>query len=925
LSDQDELWHYGTPRHSGRYPWGSGEHHDGMHGTQRYKTFMDNVEKLRKQGLNEKEIAKGMGLESVSQLRNNKTVARNALLKENQKRAMELKDRGNSNIAIGKLMNLNESSVRALLNTSVREKAQELETTASKFKEAVDKGVFPQIGVGVENHLGIAGSKLKAAVSMLKDQGYEVINVQTDQIGTGKKSTIKVLAPPGTKYVDVVKNMDKIGLVGVYSEDGGKTFRDVQPPKSIDSSRVAVRYAEQGGSKKDGVIELRRGVDDISLGASSYAQVRVAVDGTHYLKGMAMYGENMPKGVDVIFNTNKSDTGSKLDAMKSMKGDPNTEELPFGSVVRQRFYKDANGKEHQSVLNIVGSKEGSGEEGGWHKWSDSLSSQMLSKQAPALIKKQLGLTLKSKQEEFDEIMKLTNPVIREKLLHSFADSADSSAVHLKAAAMPGQKTHVILPVTTMKDTEVYAPNYENGQKVVLIRHPHGGTFEIPELTVNNRQPDAKRIIAGAKDAIGIHPNVAERLSGADFDGDTVLVIPNRQHGPDRVQSSPPLKELEGFDAKKLYAPYDGMKSIDGGIYNAATRKVEYGPKGPNFGAKGQQMGDVSNLITDMTIKGAQNHEIARAVKHSMVVIDAEKHVLNYKQSAIDNGIRELKARYQNGPTSGASTLISLASSQARVGDRKLRSAKNGGPIDPKTGKLVYEYSGDSYTKEKTYKRTGETVTVEVPKTVKSTKMAETDDAHALSSGTLKEELYANHANKLKALANEARKAMVATKYIPYSQSANRTYSSEVATLNSKLNTALKNKPLERQAQLLADVNVKAKKQADPTLDPDTIKKLKDKALVDARARLGAGKKAIDITPGEWEAIQAGAISTAKLKQIIDNANLEQVKGYALPRQKTALSDANLSRARLMVENGYTKSEIAQALGVSVNTLNVSLE
>ena len=924
MSDEEELWHYGTPRHSGRYPWGSG-HHDMLKGTQRYKTFMDNVEHLRKQGLSEKQIAEGLGLESVSQLRNNKTVARNALLKDNQKRAWQLKQAGNSNIAIGKIMNLNESSVRALLNPTVREKAQELETTASKFKTAVDKGQFIQIGVGVENHLGISATKLKAAVSLLKEQGYEVHNVQVDQIGTGKKTTVKVLAAPGTKYVDIVKNPQKIGMVGVYSEDGGKSFRDIQPPKSLDSSRVMVRYGPDGGAKKDGVIEVRRGVDDVSLGSASYAQVRIAVDGTHYLKGMAMYGEKMPEGVDVIFNTNKKDTGNKLDAMKGLKGDPATEDLPFGSVVRQRFYKDAQGKEHQSVLNIVGSKEGSGEEGGWSKWSDSLSSQMLSKQSPALIKKQLGLTLKSKQEEYDEIMKLTNPVIREKLLQSFADSADSSAVHLKAAAMPGQKTHVILPVTTLKDTEVYAPNYRDGDRVVLIRHPHGGTFEIPELVVNNRHPDAKRLIADAKDAIGIHPNVAERLSGADFDGDTVLVIPNKSHGPDRVQSSPPLKELQNFDPKTMYAPYEGMKTIDGGTYNSKTRKVEYGDKGPNFGAKGQQMGDVSNLITDMTIKGAPMHEISRAVKHSMVVIDAEKHMLNYKQSAIDNGIRELKSRYQGGPTHGASTVISLASSQARPGDRKLRSAKDGGPIDKATGKLVYEYSGASYTKEKTYKRTGQTVKVEVPKTIKSTKMAETDDAHTLSSGTLKEELYANHANKLKAMANEARKSMVATKYIPYSPSASRTYASEVSTLNAKLNTALKNKPLERQAQLLANSNVAAKKQADPTLDPDTIKKLKDKSLIEARVRLGAKKTKIDITPGEWEAIQAGAISTKRLKDIIDNADLEQVKGYAMPRQHTVISDANVSRARLMIENGYTRADIADALGISVSTLNKSLE
>lgn len=44
------------------------------------------------------------------------------------------------------------------------------------------------------------------------------------------------------------------------------------------------------------------------------------------------------------------------------------------------------------------------------------------------------------------------------------------------------------------------------------------------------------------------------------------------------------------------------------------------------------MGVISNLITDMTLRGADEKELARAVKHSMVVIDAEKHGLDYKRS-----------------------------------------------------------------------------------------------------------------------------------------------------------------------------------------------------------------------------------------------------------------------------------------------------
>ena len=121
----------------------------------------------------------------------------------------------------------------------------------------------------------------------------------------------------------------------------------------------------------DGVIQLRRGVDDISLGKSRYAQVRIGVDGTHYLKGMAVYSDDMPPGIDIIFNTNKSDKGDIHKAMKSIKDDPDN---PFGSIIRQKHYIDANGKRRLSALNIVGSEDPDGvkrpgEEGAWALWS----------------------------------------------------------------------------------------------------------------------------------------------------------------------------------------------------------------------------------------------------------------------------------------------------------------------------------------------------------------------------------------------------------------------------------------------------------------------------------------------------------------------------------------------------------------------------
>lgn len=882
MDNKEELKHYGTPRESGRYPWGSGEN-----AYQRNKGFLGYVDDLKKKGMSEAEIARGLGM-STTELRAKKSIARSENRQADAAQALRLKNKGYSNVAIGERMGLNESSVRALLNPALQERSEITKTTANLLKDRVNEKGYIDVGSGVENHLGISRTKLKTSISMLQDEGYTVHYIPVEQLGTGKNTSIMVLAKPDTSYSEVYKNKDKIKMINDYSEDGGRTYLGIEPPKSVDSKRVQVRYAEDGGILKDGVIELRRGVDDISLGNSKYAQVRIAVDGTHYLKGMAMYSDNMPDGVDIVFNTNKHNTVSKMDALKAMKDDPDN---PFGATVRQRHYIDSDGKSQLSALNIVN------EEGDWGNWSKSLSSQMLSKQTPNLAKKQLDLAFNIKQEEFDEIMALTNPAVKKKLLESFADDCDSSAVHLKAAALPRQGSHVILPFPDMKENEIYAPNYRDGESVVLIRYPHGGTFEIPQLTVNNKHVGANKAIHNAKDAVGINSKVAERLSGADFDGDTVLVIPNKGGV---IKTSSPLKGLKDFDPKEAYPAYEGMPKM-----SSRTKQMK--------------MGDVSNLITDMTIKGATPEEICRAVRHSMVVIDAEKHHLNYKQSYIDNGIGELKKKYQGSERAGASTLVSRASSEKRVGDRKEKSVRDMTPDeynDYKSGKKIYEYTGDTYT-GKNGKQT--------PRTTKSTKMAEVDDAFDLSSGTVMESVYATHANKLKALANKARKESIETDYIPYSPSAKKVYEAEVDSLKAKLNIALKNAPLERQAQLLANTVVSAKKKANPDMDAEDIKRLKGQALAEARARTGAKKQRIDISDNEWRAIQAGAVSTNTLTKILNNTDLDKVKQLATPRSSSSVTPAKAAKARSMLASGYSQAEVADAIGVSVNTLMNSIE
>jgi hypothetical protein len=890
-TQEEHLAHYGILRRSGRYPWGSG-------GTQskRNKSFLDTIAEQKAAGMSDTEIARGHGI-TTTQLRAARSIARAQQRQEKQLTAQRLKDKGWSNTAIGERMGLNESSVRALLAPGAKDKADALQTTANMLKDQVNEKTYVDIGGSVHLGVGVTRTHLDTAVAILKEQGYETHNIHVQQVATGKFTTVKVLAKPGTTLSEVNKNRAQIRQITERSDDYGRTFGGIQKPISVSSRRIGVNYGAEG-AKADGVIYVRPGVDDLRLGSKRYGQVRIAVDGTHYIKGMAIYKDDLPAGVDLMVNTGKANTGRKKDVMKELSSDP---DFPFGSIVSQIHGSD--GKVN-SAMNLVN------EEGDWDRWSRSLSSQMLSKQNPKLAQQQLNVTYERRKREFDEISSLTNPTVRKDLLIKFADSADSAAVHLKAASLPRQATKVILPISSIKSGEIYAPSMRNGERVALIRFPHGGTFEIPQLTVNNRNREARSILGhNALDAVGIHHSVAKRLSGADFDGDTVLVIPNNRG---QVKSTPALEGLKSFDPM--------------------TYKIPKNSSIPHIGntRKQQEMGKISNLITDMTIHGASHDELARAVRHSMVVIDAEKHGLDLVQSEKDHGIISLKEKYQGGPRAGAQTLISRAQAKVYVPQRRPRPLSKGGPIDPVTGKKVYEPTGrtipkrkvvtDPTTGKKTYVDTGQTK----PRTERSKRLAEVDDASRLSSGTKMESIYADHSNKLKALANDARKEAVHTKPAPYSPSSRAAYSNEVASLKAKLNVAEKNAPLERQAQLLANAQVSSKRQANPHMETEEIKKLKQQALNDARNRTGAGKTKIKITQEEWNAIQSGAISTHFLEKILNHSDADTVKALALPKHAPKLTSAKLARAKSMLASGYTQAEVADALGIGLTTLKVGL-
>ena len=903
---EEMLMHYGMPRRSGRYPWGSGDNP-----YQRSGDFLSRVEELKKQGLSETDIAKSMGL-TTTQYRTQKSLAKDERRALDVARARSLREDGKSLNEIAAIMGFsNDSSVRSLLNENSEARMNQAKKTAEFLKKQIEEKGMIDVGTGVERELGISKEKLNQALYILEQEGYPVYGGGVPRVtNPGKQTNIKVICPPGTEHKEIYNFENVHSLSDYVSHDGGETYDPKYVyPKSMDSSRIQIRYAEDGGTQKDGVVEIRRGVDDLSLGESHYAQVRILVDGTHYIKGMAIYSDDLPDGVDVVFNTNKKTgtpmLGPKNDTvLKPIGKDPDN---PFGSLIKdgivdpddptskkggQSYYYDKDGKKQLSLINKRA------EEGDWGEWSDHLPSQFLSKQSMTLIKKQLGLATADKQAEFDEICSLTNPTVKKALLKSFADDCDSAAVHLQAAALPRQKYQVILPITSMKDNEVYAPNYRNGEQVALIRFPHGGTFEIPVLTVNNKQADAKRILGNAMDAVGINSKVAERLSGADFDGDTVMVIPTG--GKVKITSTRALEGLEGFDPKLEYGgkPEGSFKPMR----NTQT-----------------EMGKISNLITDMTLRGAVPEELARAVRHSMVVIDAEKHHLDYKQSEIDNGIASLKKKYQGSYDEdgryheGAATLISRAKSETSVLKRK------GSPIiNPETGEQTYKEVYEEYTDKNGRTRV---------RTQASTKMAETKDAFTLVSDadTPQERAYATYANEMKSLANRARKEMLSTGKIAYSASAKETYQEEVDHLMAQLNVALRNAPRERQAQVIANATVAAKKQENPDMTRSEIKKASQQALTAARTTVGASRETISISDREWEAIQAGAISENRLTQIINNVDIDTLRQRATPRSTTVLSTAKVNKIASMSASGYSTAEIAEALGVSTSTVNKYLK
>lgn len=939
------LKHYGVKRKSGRYPWDPS-----LHLPKNYK-FIEDRDEMKKRGLSDNEIAKQMGL-STTVYRSKVTIAKEELKQYNMQRISKLQSEGMIIDDIAKTIGTTGQTVRNYLdeiknpNKSARAQRVQTEAVAQTLEDAVKRSKYIDVGKGVEIQMGISKEKLKSGLNALVESGeYEVHNLRIAQVTDKNNSTpVKVLTKKGVERSEIYKNMDKVRPVEEFAINGdARMFQQMERPKSIGWDRVHIRYAIPEGQKghgtnddgamMDGAMFLRPGVKDLNLGKASYAQVRIAVGDTHYLKGMALYGteemfKGIPKGTDIIFNTNKTANKTPQEVLKELKknpegGAPIDGPNPFGATVkRQNTLVDAKGNpvykpgvkdRFGNKVPQIGSVNIVNEEGDWGSWSKALSAQFLSKQPTTVVHERLKATMKQVQDEYESIQKVTNPVIKKQLMESFVSDLESKQVHMKAAAPKGFQGHVILPVPDMKENEVYAPNYKNGEKVVLIRYPHGGRFEIPELTVNNNSVARKMISKDSPDAIGIHPKVASKMSGADFDGDTAYVIPNNKG---KFKSRDSLKELKNFDPN-MYADKPGT-------FTPITKRYQQ-----------TLMGVVSNLITDMTLQGAPSNEIARAVKHSMVVIDAEKHKLNYKRSAEENGIDALMKRYMTHVDKVKYGDLERYNPKTRRVDKVIDPDKLKKDLTP--GKEYTSASTIISRHKQSVITDGYQVEVPDPKSKSGgTKMVwrnkkETylvnmvKDANVFlgPNATKTEHHYADYINELKAFKNKVDSEMSGIKMPARDPKAAKIYAEEVLSMKDKVNQVKINRIKERQAQRMAEVSSKAeiaRRSEDEVLKKDEISRIKQQALNKARSMVGAERTPVTITDDEWDAVQSNAVSGTLLKELVSFMDDSQLKSLATPRDNKQMTDARKSKAKALLANGYTIAQVAEALGVSSSTI-----
>ena len=135
LTDEEFLEHYGMPRRSGRYPYGSGKDP-----YQRTGDFLGRIEELKKKGWTEttENIKKEFGMTS-SQYRKEKSICNDERRMLRVATARALQKDGLNNSQIGKQMGVRESTVRSWFNEESESKMKKCKETADFLKKRLEE------------------------------------------------------------------------------------------------------------------------------------------------------------------------------------------------------------------------------------------------------------------------------------------------------------------------------------------------------------------------------------------------------------------------------------------------------------------------------------------------------------------------------------------------------------------------------------------------------------------------------------------------------------------------------------------------------------------------------------------------------------------------------------------------------------------
>ena len=203
-------------RGSGRYPFGSGER-----AHQHSWDTLTRINKLKAQGMSDKEIAKAMGwtMEVYDKKTKQMTTEGNTSRYKAEKEiavhevAMDKYDevtwyrthndpktgKPYTTSEIARLMGFkNESSLRSFEESSKFSSESPIFKAAEQVKANIERTGYLDVGKGTNLYLGITDDRMKTVLAVLEKEGYQVVNdVQVKQLNGGDNyTTRKILVAP---------------------------------------------------------------------------------------------------------------------------------------------------------------------------------------------------------------------------------------------------------------------------------------------------------------------------------------------------------------------------------------------------------------------------------------------------------------------------------------------------------------------------------------------------------------------------------------------------------------------------------------------------------------------------------------------------------------------------------------------------------